>query len=153
MPLSPNSIIIKYADDILVAIPVPQLTEVSKIIFEEVRHISNWCSENGLQLNPEKTKSLLISKRIKVSLPESFPSGIFNDMKILGLIYNSDCNWSSHITYVSKKASRMFFVLRHLKNLLPKELLLRIYYGLIRSQVEYCSEVFVGLSTSESRQL
>ena len=152
-PASRNSIIIKYADDILVAMPVSKESVITTIISEETSHMREWCHENGLRLNSEKTKSLLIPKKGHVPSSDTPACDILGELRILGLIYNSNGNWSSHISHIAKKASRMFFVLRQLKNFLPKSLLFKIYYALIRSRLEYCSAVFVGLSTTESDRL
>jgi hypothetical protein len=137
----------------LVAIPVSDVAVVSSIISEEVANMRKWCHENGLRLNQEKTKSLLIPKKDQVPLLDFPACDVSQDLKILGLIYNSNCNWSSHTSHIAKKASRMFFVLRQLRNFLPKSLLFRVYYALIRSRLEYCNAAFVGLSTSESNKL
>ena len=152
-PASQNSIIIKYADDILIALPVFKDSVITTIISEETANMRDWCHRNGLRLNLAKTRSLLIPKKSQVPLSDTPACDILGDLKILGLIYNSNCNWSSHISHITKKASRMFFVLRQLKNFLPKSLLFKIYYALIRSRLEYCSTVFVGVSTTESDRM
>ena len=152
MPLAPQSIIIKYADDFLVAIPVPDLAEIPSITTKEIDHMTKWCSENGLYLNLGKTKSLLIPKKCQISASDSLLS-TSSDLKILGVIYNANCTWSSHVTHLTKKASQMIYIIRQMKMFLPKSLLFQVYFGLIRSRLEYCNAVFVGLSIRESAQL
>ena len=105
-----------------------------------------------LDLNPAKTKSLLITKKRSISVPVIYESLVL-EMKILGGVYNADCNWKSHIYKISKAASRMAYILRQMRPFLPKTLLVRVYNAVIRSRLEYCNAVFAGLPISEADKL
>ena len=110
------------------------------------------CLENGLKLNPIKTKSLLISKKGKGSLGYTTET-LSAELKFLGLTYNTELNWKSHVSLITKTASRMTYVLRKLKTFLPKPLLIQVYRSIIRSRLEYGNAAFVGLSIGEKEKL
>jgi hypothetical protein len=154
-PFSTEALILKYADDILIAIPVSDTATISATIQNETTNMKNWCKENGLRLNTNKTKCLLVSKKGKAitTVDGNYAATLSTEIKFLGLIYNSDCNWKSHISYIVSAASRMIYVLRQLKLFLPKPLLIRAYRAIIRSRLEYCNAVFVGLPVAETARL
>ena len=155
-PFSPEALILKYAGDIFIAIPVLKSavtsTSISTLIQTESDHMKKWCLENGLKLNPNKTKSLLISKKGKGSLGYTTET-LSAELKFLGLTYNTELNWKSHVSLITKTASRMTYVLRKLKTFLPKPLLIQVYRAIIRSRLEYGNAAFVGLSIGEKEKL
>ena len=52
-------------------------------------------------MNKNKTKCLLVSKKGRVTTVDS-NSGVTlrEEIKFLGLIYNSEFNWKSHFSYI-----------------------------------------------------
>ena len=156
--LTLNALTMKYADDILIAIPICEASNIPQIIDDEVENMTKWCCEHGLRLNPGKTKSLVICKKRNQKLStESSQSTIHpsqaDSMKILGITYNSKCNWKSHIVSITRDVSRRMYVLRQLKPFLARPLLTQVYCAIIRSRLEYCSAVYVGLSAGEMNKL
>lgn len=60
-PLNPSTHMTKYADDVVYAILV-NLTDISKLLTNEINHVTSWCSSHGLQLNNQKTKLMIPTK-------------------------------------------------------------------------------------------
>ena len=147
---TPKALTLKYADDVLIAIPICDDDQISSIINSEIDNMAQWCDEHGLKLNAEKTKTMVIAKRHNQPVHHS---GESNEMKVLGLTYNAKCTWKSHIDIASRDASRRIYVLRQLKPYLTKPLLIQVYGALIRSSLEYCNAAFVGLSAGDAEQL
>jgi len=114
--------------------------------------MKTWCNENGLVLNAEKTKSMFVSKKGKKASSDC--TGLLSsEMKFLGVIFNQECNWKSHVLHLARVTSKLTYILRELKQFLPKQLLIRIYYAIIRSRLEYSNAVFVGMSKGEASKL
>ena len=71
-------------------------------------------------------------------------------MKVLGVHFSNDLRWDVHVTKVKNIANSRFFALRCLRPLLSKYELCAVYYALIRSIVEYCCPLFVGINHKNS---
>ena len=106
-----------------------------------------------LHLNVNKCKMLCIGRKknfVPIEL-QSIP--IVNELKILGVIFDSRDNWNAHVNNIVKSASRRLFLTRLLKPHVTEENLITIFNGLVRSITEYCSPLFIGLSKSNSHKL
>ena len=75
-----------------------------------------------------------------------------NELRLLGVTINSRCTWTSHIDTITRSASRRLYPLRLLRTM-PKSVLLTAYNGLIRSLLEYCAPLFIGLTKKDSKKL
>ena len=63
--------------------------------------------------------------------------------KVLGVTIQSDLKWDLHINEVVAKASKKLHILRALKSgRVPPADLLKVYFALIRSFLEYCCPVW-----------
>ena len=101
--------------------------------------------KDGLRLNATKSKMLLISKS-KGACPIRLPDmEVVAQVRILGVTLNDRLKWDSHIDSVVRSCSRKMYALRVLRPLLSNEELVAIYFGLIRSILEYASPTFVNL--------
>ena len=67
-PPSQNTLMVKYADDVTINIPVGP--EVNDCGSEEVENIKAWAEENLMKLNLSKTKELVIRGRTTLLPPE-----------------------------------------------------------------------------------
>ena len=68
-----------------------------------------------------------------------------NELKFLGVLFNGNLNWNSHITAVVKNASQKMYAMRKLKPVLSRDDLKAAYYGCVRSILEYCAPAMVGM--------
>lgn len=125
--------------------------ELVPSVIQSVRqNFDTQCRSLGLKVNQQKTKTMIIYK--KKNLPRlQIPTN--NEIKLLGIIFNDKLNWSSHIDFVIKKASKQFFPLRKLKKIVSMQSLSKIYNATIRSHLEYAAPLFVGLSRKDSEKL
>lgn len=62
LPLSPDSKLILYADDIVLYHPVNNRNDVATLQ-ADINTITNWLSSAGLFLNPRKTNLLVLSTK------------------------------------------------------------------------------------------
>ena len=65
-----------------------------------------------------------------------------DSINILGIQVASNLSWREHITNIAKSASKKLGVLFRCKKYFTSEQLLKIYKGLNRPRLEYCSHVW-----------
>jgi hypothetical protein len=107
-----NTIIIKFADDIMVVVMITNNDKTA--CREEVKHLAVLCQDNNLSLNVSKTTELIVDYRKRraeqapinidvavVELAESF--------KFLGVHITNKLSWSKHTKTVVKKARQHLF--------------------------------------------
>ena len=148
----PNSIMYKYADDVVIISPFTTSNEVLYIVDEEIRNISSWCETNGLVINTSKTKLMIVDKcQSDFVQPSSLPAPISESLTVLGVVFHQSLKWNAHTHKIAKTASQRIWLLKNLKRLrtIGKDELLTVYFALIRSILEYNSPLFVGLSKRE----
>lgn len=108
-----------YADDVQLYLSsnVTDLNSCIESINVDLNNISIWASKNGLCLNPNKSKSMLFSRR-KTAL--SFENPIeLNNSRIefvqtavnLGITFNSQLSWTNHI---NTTVGKVYGMLRNL---------------------------------------
>lgn len=152
-PACDNTCMIKFADDVAIAIPYEDVTILRDQVQAEVKNMDTWCKDNGLVLNEKKTKLLLCDKRDNVMIP--IPDlEVSNEMKILGVTLQNDLKWNVHVDIISKAASRRIYLLKVLKRLpVQREELIHIYMSHIQSLLEYNSPLFTGMSRQNATTL
>ena len=117
--------------------------------------LNKWCRENGMVINTDKTKVMLITSRQKRSnLQDNNLELNFNDVdlklssneKILGVQIEENLLWNSHFQYISKKIASNLWLLSQIKSFLSVDDKLLFYNAYIRPHIEYCSVIW-GNST------
>ena len=106
-----------------------------------------------LMINAKKCKSLIIRQSHKCQ--ELSLEGVkqVSTLNILGVTYNEKGNWNSHVESITKRASRRLYALRILRPTLSNKHLQLIYNALLRSILEYCSPLFLGITRTASNRL
>ena len=109
----------------------------------EVNRFCEWCKNNHLTLNVDKTKELVFDyRRKKEPLTPLLIDGkivsIVESYKYLGLKIDSKLHWSNHAHDVCKKVNQRLYVLRKLRSFkVNPENLLLFYRATIESIIIY----------------
>ena len=137
-----------YADDTSL-ISTPELLDLLKtdvnIVSTEFAKVKNWLIENRLSLNISKTKAMMFHHPTKTNVfyPEikldSHTVSYVSDFKFLGIMIDSSLSWKSHIEYISTKIMSCIGVLSRLKNIIPCDIKLKIYTGLIHCHLNFAT--------------
>ena len=92
--------------------------------------LQRWCHENGMMLNTDKTKVMLITSRQKRTvLNDAVLNLQYSDIdismttcdKILGIQVDDNLTWNSHFNFLSKKLSSYMWLLSKVRTYLSTE--------------------------------
>jgi hypothetical protein len=148
--------IIKYADDTVV------LGLVSENNEDEyrgcIRDVAEWCNNNFLDLNVNKTKEVVFDFRRN---PPAMNNVHINnrevetvsEYKYLGCTIDKHLNFVEHINGQVKKANKRLFFVRMLKKFgVNPSIIARFYDSTISTVLMYASSGFFNLVTNKMRQ-
>lgn len=147
-----DTFLLKYADDIILCASLSRQGILSPLA-HAYESVTKWLSENRMTIRTDKCQQMFVSLRAS---SDSFRHKLaniacVNEMTVLGVTIDNTMNWKTHFTTVTKKASSRIFVLRQLKPFFDSKQLFTIYCSCIRSIMEYCAPMFVGVNVSNSR--
>ena len=124
-----------------------KIKKVNKIIYNEIKRVSQWLTTNKLTLNKKKTKFMIFCNKREgkmVKIIKKFKININNycieqvhEFKYLGVVFNSKLDWHSHLEYLSTKIAKGSGVIRRLKYDLPIKVLKLIYHSLVESHLRF----------------
>uniref|UniRef100_A0A665UD53 Reverse transcriptase domain-containing protein n=1 Tax=Echeneis naucrates TaxID=173247 RepID=A0A665UD53_ECHNA len=156
-PIHPTNTIVKFADDTTIVGLIKNNNESA--YREEVKHLTDWCSNNNLVLNTAKTKEIILDfrKSKKTVLPTLSIKGEeverVESFKFLGVHISADLTWAVHTSYQVRKAHQRLYFLRKLKQAhLPRPLLVNFYRASIESILTYCCTVWSTSCTAKDRK-
>jgi hypothetical protein len=145
---------IKYADDVVTVVPIQDHSLVDALIHQHLGDTQLWANQNGLKLNCDKTKVLIVAKKGLSVVPAKDDNLCFlhHEIKFLGVSYNAKLTWTSHISQICNKARRNLFILKQLKRFADKRCMVSAYTNLVLSVLEYCGPLLLGIdSTNEGK--
>lgn len=103
---------IKYADDTLFILNVYNLDESNQIISNAISYMKNYCNMNNLILNADKTQILPVKIPSFYNIKVQYP--ICDNLKYLGVYFNSTLTWNTNINYIVKKCNQRLSI-THIK--------------------------------------
>ena len=143
---TPDTKMWKFVDDVTSS---ESLTSNSSSASQStLDNINSWTSNNWIKLNAKKCKELRICflKETPNLSPLTIDGHVLESVrsyKVLGLTIQSNLKWDEQILSTVTKASKRLYALRVLsRGGVPPADLISVYYALIRSILEYCSEVW-----------
>ena len=154
IPEHSNSI--SYADDHVIYSTSDNLPELFSNLNESVNLVHRHFNSLNLNLAPTKSNAIIFSKKStsddikKLNLKLSCNNeniSIVEKTKYLGIILDSKLNWSAHIKYINQNARKALNVMKALSGFTwgaHPSVLLAVYKGLIRSNLDWGSQLFDG---------
>lgn len=137
-----------FADDTSLLCSSPRLKTIKKRVNIDLKLLCHWLNANKIALNVAKTevipfrhpnKSISYDVRLKLNGKKlSFSTCV----KYLGVIIDSNLNWSFHIKNLATKLSRSNGAISKLCHYVPLKILLSVYYSLFFSHTSYSSQVW-----------
>ena len=121
-----------------------------------------WCRQNGMVLNTDKTKVMLItSRQNRLSMQNPVLSLTYIDIdikmahadKILGVHVDDNLLWNNHFQHVSKTISSYVSLFSKIRSYLSDEHRLIIYNAYVKPHFEYCSTVWSNTSSGNINKI
>jgi hypothetical protein len=108
----------------------------------ELASISNWFKANRLSINGSKTKAMIFHTVNRyVTYPNLQLDGVniqfVNEFNYLGINFDSNITWKSHVQKIFNKISRTSGIMAKLKHYLPSDILKIIYNSLVFPYLNY----------------
>ncbi|XP_077976386.1 uncharacterized protein LOC144432146 [Styela clava] len=141
---------IMFADDTDLILHGENLEDLFTVANYELANIHSWMLVNKLSLNANKTKFVLFhpSKHKSVSCTKPL---LLNgneiervkEIKFLGVIFDENLSWKSHILHVIGKTKRNLAVAAKVSQCVNQSALLAMFQSLLLSHIRYCCSVWL----------
>ena len=112
LPDSVDSSCLLFSDDILLYCSSKDPDEIAAKLSSDVTKLHKWLGIRGLTRNVQKTKAMLVYPSRHDNLSADIeveccgrPLDTVESYKYLGVMLDSDLNWSAHMAYVARKVS------------------------------------------------
>ena len=118
------------------------LTVAESKIQDTLNKLTSWSNQNGLKFSTTKSVYCIFTRNRKTRdlnltlsnayLPRS------NEVKYLGIIFDSQLTWGPHINYIKNKCMKRMNVIKHVANKKwgsDRKTLYMLYVSLIQSQL------------------
>ena len=126
-----------FADDTNLFLNNPSILNLETNLNVELEKVSQWLYANKLSLNIEKTSFVVfhspqrrIAHKLNLSI-SNMPVKSDNQVKYLGLIFDSNLNWKPYLHELSKEVSRGIGVLSKIRYYVNRNILHQLYYSII----------------------
>ena len=148
-----------FADDTNLFFNNPNILNLEAILNAELEKVSQWLYANKLSLNIEKTSFVVFhspQRRIAHNLNLSISSmsvKSVNQVKYLGLVFDSNLNWKPYLHELSKKVSRGIGVLSKITYFVHRKILHQLYYSIIYPFLTYGLSIWGNTYSSTLKTL
>ena len=153
----------QYADDTQLCLTIPSdNTSDSLYSLRVVLTSDNIVPKNGLQLNPDKSKALIIGTANQlrtansvitsvcvadVELPEAY------EIKVLDCLLDRRLTFDKHVMAVTRSCNFHAQTIRHIRHPLSTDLAQTLACSLILTRLDYCNSVLYGAPVSSIQKL
>ena len=139
----------EYADDIAMYITGKKPNTLVRKMQSAIDSLDKFCKSSGFIVNPGKTKAMFFTNR-KVTLPQLKISEkdikYVDEYKYLGIIIDSPkLLWKKHINYLKERVLKRINILKAVSGTkwgADRATLMKLYYSLIRSRLDYGSQLY-----------
>ena len=147
-----------YADDNTLCYSDKDVQIVQNVLKSEASIAVVWFRSNYMKANPDKFQAFIMGKsNIEYLTLESegkeveIPCESF--VKLLGVSFDKDFSFDTHIQEICKKAGRQLNVLHRIGNFLDKEGRMCIFNSFISSHFKYCPLVWHFCNASNTKKI
>jgi hypothetical protein len=149
------------ADDTTLHTTSANLQEIQQTLQTGLNHVSTWCRENRMLINPLKTKAMVITTRQKHQHTDLTLNLEVNNNKIeqvkehklLGITVDDRLQWQAHTEKVCKTVSRNLFLLSKLQLIVDQDCRKLFYNAYIKPHIDYGSTMWDGCAEVHMKKL
>ena len=130
---------------------VPQHTDIQ--FMDEFNAIQMWATKNKMIINIAKTKEIVFHRpnpRLHIDITPVHDIEQVKEAKLLGVIFNDNLRFDSHINCILKQCSQRSFLMRQLRSQgLSRQQLNIVFEAIILSRLRYALPAWAGFLTKE----
>ncbi|XP_044597348.1 uncharacterized protein LOC123273929 [Cotesia glomerata] len=122
----------------------------------DAQAVADWARENGIKINLQKTKVMILGSNSKLKLLEGYDLPqitidgkvipYVNSTKHLGIYLTNNHSWDIHVAHITRKVYGALNSLKHRKNILSTYTRKLLITATILPIIEYCSLVLLDSS-------
>ena len=143
-----------FADDATLRNSSNDIHNINNDLQIDANNVVQWCKQNKMVLNENKTKCILIGTSQRLSRCQSNLEIIVNNQliecseteKLLGIKIDQCLNFVKHIDYVCQNVTSKISLLSKIKQYLPLETRILYYNAYILPVLDYCLTVWGSTS-------
>lgn len=135
-----------FADDLKIIKTITNNFDV-ELLQEDLNRLIQWCNHNQMTLNPKKCFSIRFTRKQRYVQSQYFIEteklAVVRAIRDLGVVLDSELRFTSHIDNIITTATKTLgFVLRNSKEFRQPSTTIKLYSSLVRSKLEYCSQIW-----------
>ena len=118
-----QSHVLMYADDTVIFYASKEVSEIERVLNNQLANLHKWLLENNLFLNKEKTECVLFGSSPRLCKVQNFSIILGNqalrcvvEFKYLGIVMDGSLTWKSHTANLFSKVSKRIGTLRRIRN-------------------------------------
>ena len=129
--------------------------------YKEHSDVAQWCRLNGMVINMDKTKTMIVTtKQKQARIDDSLhitlfdkPLSLVSSEKVLGVQVDNNLSWTDHVSKVSKKMSTNIWLLSKIKRYLSVEHRVLFYKSYVHPHLDYGNIVWGNAAKTNLLQL
>ena len=139
-----------YANDTSLTLSAYDPTTLEEKLNKDLEEVQKWLKSNKLTLNVKKTKYMIIGSHYRLRHLNGDLNVTVNGQRLtratnyryLGIEVDEALGWQPHVDAVCKKVSAGIGAIKHIRSLVPRQTLQKMYDALVAPYFDYCSEVW-----------
>ena len=161
MEISSDVVCDLFADDSTLHCSSTQIQTIQSLLQHSIKDVFNWCNINNMSLNPQKTKSIVLTSRqkhqrepleLRLNINED-PIGQVTEHRVLGVILDQTLTWQSHISYVCKLLARNLFLLNRLRQFVDTDTRKIFFDAHCLSHINYASTIWSNACANQIKRV
>lgn len=131
-----------FADDTAIMVTARTPEELQLKVSLAISEFENWCLQNQLIVNSNKTKCVYFHKRKCLSADflithNNYTYDLSTKTKFLGTILDQNLQWDNNIDEIASKLNTSYYALSKMKQYLDQNSLINMYYSFVHSRISY----------------
>ena len=147
-----------YADDTVIYNSHRNINKAMANIQADLNGLTTWCHENGIYINPQKTKYMIFSSRnilegegrVQLKVDGENVERV-KSYSYLGVTLDEHLTFDPHVKGIISKVSDKVFQLRKIRQYLTDRAALLVYKNMILPMIEY-GDIYVSAASKENRK-
>ncbi len=141
-----------YADDTNIYAIGKSVLEINSKLEGDMNVLWDWCSENALNINTDKTKCMLVSTSQRRSQAKelsvlqvnvnNIEIPICRSHRVLGVHLSDVFDWEEQMKAVCRTLNYYLFVFKKIKRYLPEKARIAYCNGCILSHLDFCNTIW-----------